>query len=220
MFAPVRGARIMLADNDGVRANMTASWLAQIEHRSVCGRSIGPGRSDRGRAMDRPDPAARADARALPARTRRSCSRTPPRNCRARFHVERESCEARIYRERTGSCARGSRTHSTTCARYPKRSATCSRAADQCARAFAAPELAALTGKPVHVFAGGTSAWIDAGLPVESGDERLASPRIDRYRRPYEGTDNAREAMSAYLEWEYGLVAQLERDGTHGFFVI
>jgi len=26
--------------------------------------------------------------------------------------------------------------------------------------------------------------------------------------------------MQAYLDWEYGLVAQLERDGTHGFFVI
>ena len=28
--APVRGARIVLADTDGVRANMTASWLAQM----------------------------------------------------------------------------------------------------------------------------------------------------------------------------------------------
>ena len=50
--------------------------------------------------------------------------------------------------------------------------------------------------------------------------QRLASPRIDRYRRPYEGTDNPREAMQAYLDWEYGLVEQLARDGTHGFFVI
>ena len=29
MFAPVRGARMVLFDDDGVRANMTASWLAQ-----------------------------------------------------------------------------------------------------------------------------------------------------------------------------------------------
>jgi rhodanese-related sulfurtransferase len=85
---------------------------------------------------------------------------------------------------------------------------------------YIAPEVAALTGKPVHVLDGGTSAWVRAGLPVESGDASLVSPRIDRYRRPYEGTDNAREAMNAYLEWEYGLVAQLDRDGTHGFFVI
>ena len=43
---------------------------------------------------------------------------------------------------------------------------------------------------------------------------------IDVYKRPYEGTDIDAQAMQAYLEWEYGLVAQLERDGTHGFHVI
>ena len=40
------------------------------------------------------------------------------------------------------------------------------------------------------------------------------------YKRPHEGTDSPGSAMEAYLEWEYGLVAQLERDGTHGFHVI
>jgi rhodanese-related sulfurtransferase len=30
VFAPVRGARIALIDDDGVRASMTASWLAQM----------------------------------------------------------------------------------------------------------------------------------------------------------------------------------------------
>lgn len=45
-------------------------------------------------------------------------------------------------------------------------------------------------------------------------------PSVHRYRRPYEGTDNPSEAMQAYLDWEYGLVAQLQRDGTHGFKVI
>jgi rhodanese-related sulfurtransferase len=41
-----------------------------------------------------------------------------------------------------------------------------------------------------------------------------------RYRRPYEGIDVAAGAMQAYLDWEYGLVEQLRRDATHGFFVI
>jgi rhodanese-related sulfurtransferase len=54
-------------------------------------------------------------------------------------------------------------------------------------------------------------------VAVTAGSDSSA-PR--RYKRPYEGTDNPREAMPAYLDWEYGLVAQLERDGTHGFFVI
>src|ERR1700704_5411244 len=50
-----------------------------------------------------------------------------------------------------------------------------------------------------------------------------ALPKPDpshRYRRPYEGTDVAARAMQAYLDWEYGLVEQLRRDATHGFFVI
>ncbi|MET0239306.1 MAG: rhodanese-like domain-containing protein [Sphingobium sp.] len=58
--------------------------------------------------------------------------------------------------------------------------------------------------------------------PLETGAGEGPPPRgpQGRYRRPYEGTDNKAAAMQAYLDWEYGLVAQLERDGTHGFFVI
>jgi rhodanese-related sulfurtransferase len=41
-----------------------------------------------------------------------------------------------------------------------------------------------------------------------------------RYRRPYEDTDIKESAMQAYLDWEYGLVEQLRRDASHGFFVI
>jgi rhodanese-related sulfurtransferase len=51
----------------------------------------------------------------------------------------------------------------------------------------------------------------------------LVWPKPDpahRYRRPYEGTDIDTGAMRAYLDWEYGLVEQLRRDATHGFFVI
>ena len=35
-----------------------------------------------------------------------------------------------------------------------------------------------------------------------------------------QGTDAPPSATQAYLDWEYGLVEQLERDATHGFFVI
>jgi rhodanese-related sulfurtransferase len=57
---------------------------------------------------------------------------------------------------------------------------------------------------------------------LETGDDGGPLPRgpEGRYKRPYEGTDNAQAAMQAYLDWEYGLVDQLARDGTHGFFVI
>ncbi|WP_394787196.1 rhodanese-like domain-containing protein, partial [Rhodoferax sp.] len=85
---------------------------------------------------------------------------------------------------------------------------------------YAVADLAHLTGAQVFVLQGGTAAWIAAGLPLEEGETRLASPRTDRYRRPYEGTDSPREAMQGYLDWEFGLVEQLGRDGTHGFKVI
>jgi rhodanese-related sulfurtransferase len=71
-------------------------------------------------------------------------------------------------------------------------------------------------GWEVHVLEGGYDVPLEIGPP-------LVLPKPDpahRYRRPYEGTDVAQTAMQAYLDWEYGLVEQLRRDGTHGFYVI
>lgn len=62
----------------------------------------------------------------------------------------------------------------------------------------------------------------DASAHTETGADRAptTSSPSGRYRRPYEGTDKPREAMQAYLDWEFGLIAQLERDGTHFFQVL
>ena len=38
----------------------------------------------------------------------------------------------------------------------------------------------------------------------------------DRYK-PYERRDAVEEAMQAYLDWELGLVAQVEKDGCTTF---
>ncbi|MGA7807567.1 rhodanese-like domain-containing protein, partial [Bradyrhizobium sp.] len=67
-----------------------------------------------------------------------------------------------------------------------------------------------------YVLDGGYDGGLDFGPPIDW-------PKPDpsqRYRRPYEGTDVAADAMQAYLDWEYGLVEQLRRDASHGFFVI
>ncbi|GAB2917968.1 rhodanese-related sulfurtransferase [Paraburkholderia jirisanensis] len=219
MFAPVRGARIVLFDDDGVRANMTASWLAQMNHdvyvvdgaqpAALDAHGVAPGIRAEPPSVDRVTPAQLAALLDDPARGTVLIDVTSSANhvkahipgaywlVRARIHAAfadvRELPDAQRYVVTCGT---------------------------NVLAPFAAADLAELTGKPVQVLDGGTQAWIRAGLPTESGDARLASPRIDRYRRPYEGTDAPREAMHAYLEWEYGLVAQLERDGTHGFFVI
>lgn len=54
----------------------------------------------------------------------------------------------------------------------------------------------------------------------EDSPEGLVARRIDPYRRPYEGTANFAAAMQAYLDWEYGLIDQLRRDGTPHFGVM
>lgn len=71
-------------------------------------------------------------------------------------------------------------------------------------------------GWEVYVLDGGYGGALEAGAPN-------TLPKLDpsqRYRRPYEGTDVSAETMQAYLDWEYGLVEQLRRDASHGFFVI
>jgi rhodanese-related sulfurtransferase len=71
-------------------------------------------------------------------------------------------------------------------------------------------------GWEAYVLDGGYDRALEVGPP-------LALPKPDpshRYRRPYEGTGVDTGAMQAYLDWEYGLVEQLRRDATHGFFVI
>ena len=61
---------------------------------------------------------------------------------------------------------------------------------------------------------------MDAGLELEKGPTHLASPALDRYKRPYEGTSVDPKAMQAYLDWEFGLVEQLGKDGTHHLWVL
>ena len=71
-------------------------------------------------------------------------------------------------------------------------------------------------GWETYVLDGGYDGALEVTPPV-------VWPKPDpahRYRRPYEGTDVDPRAMQAYLDWEYGLVDQLRRDATHGFFVI
>jgi rhodanese-related sulfurtransferase len=98
----------------------------------------------------------------------------------------------------------------------PVRGARIVLADDLGARADMTASWLAQMGWDVHVLAGGFEG------PLETGDPHALPPRpaAGRYRRPYEGTDNPAAAMQAYLDWEYGLVDQLARDGTHRFFVI
>jgi rhodanese-related sulfurtransferase len=82
---------------------------------------------------------------------------------------------------------------------------------------IAAAEAAALTDESVQVLAGGTDAWTAAGMAVTTGAEHLADVANDVWLRPYEKDWGVEDSMREYLTWEVGLVEQLERDGTARF---
>lgn len=213
-IAAVRGARIVLADDDGVRADMSASWLAQMGWEVYVVDPVDA--SERSATGAWQTPAAPSptvctvDARTLAgwleAGDTAVIDVTRSANYVAR-HIPGAWFAVRSDLPAALTRIPAARRYVLTCG------------SSQLAR-FAAADLAELTQAEVWALDGGTAAWVAAGLPVEAGETRLASNRIDRYRRPYEGTSAPRAAMQAYLDWEFGLVEQLGRDGTHGFRVI
>lgn len=213
-YASVRGARIILADDDGTRANMTGSWLAQLGWEvHVLDGLTAADFSESG--AWRPTLPALPQVEAIAPQTLATWLEhgdtvvldfTASAN-----HVKRHIPGARwVLRAQLREAL----------ATVPKAERYVLTCGSGLLARFAVDEVAAITGKPAFLLDGGNTAWADAGLPVEAGESGLLSPRIDRYRRPYEGTDNPREAMQAYLDWEFGLVEQLGRDGTSGFFVV
>lgn len=218
MMAPVRGARLVLADSDGVRANMSASWLAQMGWEVfVMDGAVPADFSEAGR-WKQPLPPLPAVRKISPA-TLNDWLQTPGETIvldvatsasYRQAHIPGAWFVLRSSLDKDWQCVPKAKRYVLTC-----QSGNLS--------LFAAAELQAIVsanGAEVVVLDGGTQAWCAAGLPSESGLTRLASEPIDRYRRPYEGTDNPRDAMQGYLDWEYGLVGQLARDGTHHFQVL
>ena len=72
---------------------------------------------------------------------------------------------------------------------------------------------------PVAALLGGTEAWANAGLPMQSGNEGLPPEPDDVWWRPYDRDSRVKAAMKEYLTWEVDLVPQIERDGDARFRV-
>ena len=216
-YAAVRGARIVLADEqDHVRANMTGSWLAQMGWRvwvldgapDTVYTDAGPWYPEQ--PPLNPPPA--VDAPTLSEWLRQGDAQVLDVSGSAAYIGGHIPSACWLLRSDIPAVIRQGKL--PLAERY-----VVTGDGDPLAK-FAAGELAGLLTRPVFVLSGGTPAWQSAELALETGETRLLSPRIDRYRRPYEGVDNSVQAMQAYLDWEFGLVAQLDRDGTHGFFVL
>jgi len=210
--APVRGARIVLTDDNGVRADMSASWLAQMGWEVwVTGPVLKTLRQDRSQPVTPVLPEVQyiepKQLQAWLANDDVKVIDLSPSRDYVSAHIPKAYFALRSALEQALVKIGPAQRYVLTCS-------------NSALASFAAADLQAFVETPVYVLRGGNAAWDAAGLEFEAGETQLASPRIDRYRRPYEGTDAPRAAMEAYLEWEYGLVAQLDRDATHFFNVI
>ena len=85
---------------------------------------------------------------------------------------------------------------------------------------LAAAEAADMTSTPALALVGGTQAWAAAGLPLERGEEFLASPVQDIRLKAREQNRDVEAAMREYLAWEIHLVNQMAEDSDHRFNVI
>lgn len=227
MVAPVRGARIVLVDSDGVRANMTASWLAQMAWDVyVLDDMVLSDFNEQGSwqaIMPGLPPVAAIDATTLSSKLRESPSGDEvsvmdilvidlAKHAEyVRGHIPGARYVLRSQFKQALTDLPLARCYVLTCP-------------DGAQSAFAFEEIKQLllsrSAAQVEVLAGGTKAWSAAGYQLETGATHLISDPIDRYKRPYEGTSVSREAMQAYLDWEFGLVEQLGKDGTHHFWVL
>ena len=212
-YASVRGARIVLADDLQTRALITASWLAQMNWEVAVLKPADAGEfSDTGPwQAPVPDSGVHPQASPQTVATWITEGKTAVLDFTTSANYVKDHIPGAYWLLRAdvpGLVASG---------KFPDAERYVVTCGSSLLARFEVDQLQQLTGKPVVVLEGGNAAWRAAGLAGESGETALLSVRKDRYQRPYEGTDVPPAAMHAYLEWEYGLVEQLGKDGTHGF---
>jgi len=210
----VRGARIVLFDDDGVRARMTASWLVQMGWEAAV---IAEG-------------VLSADEKAAPE----APPRAAPRDGDDAFIGASELAESSAlftiadlarspaYREGhiPGAWFVSAVRLAEDAAKLPGDGPVVLTSPDGGLAVDNFHEARVGTAREIRILRGGTADWRALGLPLESEPAHWASEPNDMYKRPYEGTNNAREAMQGYIDWELQLVAQLANDGVSNFHVV
>jgi rhodanese-related sulfurtransferase len=207
-----RGARLVLIDDTGTRAIMTAHWLVQM------GWDVRVLEGLEGVALETGQAAAAAPA--LPA-----IPEIEPEEA-ARWRAEGS---AAISLDPSGAyrLAHPQGAVWAIRARLGRLSAAMLAAprivlfADDATTArLAAIDLAELTSAQVALVRGGTSAWQRGGFPIAaSPDQPPDSERIDYLFWNHDRHSGNAAAMRAYLQWETELPEQIAADGLSGFAI-
>lgn len=202
-YVGTRGTRIVLIDDDGTRATMSASWLVQMgwDVSILSGVDemvdLVSGASTAAWAADVPEVPSVGPGQLEGALVIDLATSTEHR----RGHIAGSTW---AVRGRLDQVAETTPTPDRVVLTSP----------DSALAAFAHAEATALWPEAeIVVLSGGTSAYRAAGGELEPGFPRAETPD-DVWQLPYDPGDAtvAREAMEGYLIWEVALVGQYERD--------
>lgn len=213
-WVAVRGARVVLVDDTGVRARMTGGWLRQLGGWEVYVLEDGlAGPLETGPWIPEcPEAAALSPATLSPEELAASLAAGTAQVVQLTRSLDFREGHPRgaLWGVRTRLAALRPRLEAG-------RRIVVVAAEDAVAR-LAVPELEALGIGPVAVLAGGLAAWKAAGLPLVA-DRRVPADAdcIDVYLRPYDRNDGVEAAMREYLSWEIDLVHEVARDGDARF---
>jgi rhodanese-related sulfurtransferase len=210
------GARIVLVDDNGVRATMTASWLKQMGWADVAVLTAGPIEGDwvSGRHVPRVlglDGAAPAAIEASELRRALASGSAVVVD----LDFSRRYGQGHIPGAWFATRAR----LPDALAKLPAAGTIVLTSPDGRLAQLAAAELAGIATVPVMVLAGGTEAWVAAGLPLEQGATHLADAADDVVLSARERGQDREAAMREYLEWEINLVNDMASDDDHRFQV-
>jgi rhodanese-related sulfurtransferase len=208
-------ARIVLVDDDGVRAAMTASWLKQMALHEI---AVLEGGLQGGAGLE----TGAGPERALGLGAL-SCTEIAPDALHEALRTGRAQLLdlTRSVAFRTAHIAGARHAVRTRLAEatsgLPAHDLLVLTSGDGLLARYAVAEAAQLTEAEVVVLAGGNAAWQGAGLPLVAGEDGLEAAPVDAHLRAYDCTTDVEQAMQAYLDWEVDLINRLDQDGTLPF---
>jgi len=199
----VWGARVVLVDDTGVRARMTASWLRRMGWDAAVLEGGLDGDLERGT----PEPKGDIFPLAGPEPTV-----VPPAELQANPAVVVDLALSRQHRQGhiPGAWFAIRARLGQALDKLPAQGELVLTSEDGIIARHAAAELS--TRRPVRVLAGGTAAWKSAGLPLDTGMGPLASEPDDVALSARERPADRERYMREYLAWEIDLVNQIARD--------
>jgi rhodanese-related sulfurtransferase len=212
----VWGARVVLVDDNGIRATMTASWLKQMGWADVAVLTMDKVDGAKATGPHVPKLLGFDEARvsyidAVTLRDKLTSGKTVVVDLDYSRQYRRGHIPGAYFstRARLGKAM----------TKLPKPEAIVLTSPDGALAWLAAADIAEKASTPVFVLSGGTKAWTAAGYPLEEGATQVADEADDVWLSARELGKNREEAMREYLAWEIDLVNQMATDDDHRFNV-